>query len=331
MPKKITLVGLGQIGASIGLALEQYKSSIKRVGHDKKPETAKAAQEKGAVDEINFNLPASVRNSDLVILALPLHEIEAALKSIGTDLKEGAVVADTAPVKAKVAEWAARFVPAGRSYVGLVPSIGPDHLLDVGAGPASAKADLFKEGIFMVCPAPSASEAAVKLAADLLELLGAKPMFTEPLEADGLMAALHTLPELMGIALLNATVKQPGWKEARMMAGRPYALVSAAALYHDEVGALAQATEANRENVTRVLDNAVRSLIVLREAIKNGEWEQVEEAIEDANFGGMQWLRERLGAEWDAEDRPNLDIPSFSERLFGAWVNPDRMRPGKKK
>ena len=44
MTKQITIIGLGQIGASVGLALEQYKSSLKRVGHDRKPDVAKSAQ-----------------------------------------------------------------------------------------------------------------------------------------------------------------------------------------------------------------------------------------------------------------------------------------------
>ena len=331
MAKQITIIGLGQIGASIGLTLEQYKTSIKRVGHDKKPEVAKAAQEKGAVDEINFNLPASVRNADLVMLALPIHEIEETLELIGPDLKEGALVLDTAPAKAKVAEWAAQFIPAGRTYVGLVPSIGPDHLLDLGAGPDSARADLFKEGIFLVCPARNASEESVKLATDLLELLGAKPMFSEPIEADGLMAALHTLPGLLGVALLDATVKQPGWKEARMLASRPYALVSAAALYHEETGALVKMTEANRENVTRVLDNTIHSLTRLRDTIQGGKQEEIEAAIEDAYLGGVQWLKERLGADWHAEDHPNMNLPSYSERFLGTLLGSGRKRVSDKK
>jgi prephenate dehydrogenase len=330
MAKQITIIGLGQIGASVGLALEQYKSSIKRVGHDRKPEASKAAQEQGAVDEINFNLPASVRNADLVVLSLPLHEIEETLEIIGPDLKEGAIVLDTAPAKATVAEWAAKSIPSGRTYVGLVPSIGPDHLLDVGAGLASARADLFKESVFLVCPARNASEQNVKLATDLLELLGAKPMFSDPVEADGLMAALHTLPGLMGVALLDATVKQPGWKEARMMAGRPYALVSAAALYHEETAALVKMAEANRENVLRALDNAIRSLTQLRATIQSGEQKDVEEAIEDAYLGGMQWLKERLGADWQSEDRPNVEIPSFTDRFLGTWIKPSQAREKKK-
>jgi prephenate dehydrogenase len=324
--KQITIIGLGQIGASVGLALEQYKTSIKRVGHDKKPDVSKAAQTQGAVDEVNFNLPSSVREADIVLLALPLNEIEETLRFIGPDLKEGAVVMDTAPVKGVVADWAAASIPAGRSYVGLVPSVGPDHLLNVGAGLAAAKADLFKEAVFFVCPARNAAESAVKRATDLLELLGASPLFSEPLEADGIMAALHTLPQLMGIALLNATVTQPGWKEARKMAGRPYALTSASALYVDEADAIAGVLKSNRANISRVLDNAIHVLTDLRSALDAEDSKQMGDHIEDAYLGGMQWLKERLGANWLSEEAPKIEIPSFGERFFGTWIRPDKRK-----
>lgn len=324
MNKKITIIGLGQIGASIGLALENYKASLKRVGHDKKPDAAKSAQTKGAVDEINFNLPSSVRDADIVVLAVPLSELEDTFKLIAEDLKEGAVVLDTAPVKGPVARWAEKYIPSGRFHVGLVPSIGPDHLLDVGTGQVSARADLFHEAVFLVCPSPKASEQAVKRATDLLELLGAAPLFSEPLEADGLMASLHTLPQLMALALLHSTTKQPGWKEARKLASRPYGLTAASALYLDEAASVMDAVHGNRHNVMRVLDNAIRSLTELRSSLDDPELQAAETIVDDAYTGGMQWLKERLGADWLVDDKQQIEIPTFGERLLGTWVRPDR-------
>ncbi|MBV6397432.1 MAG: Cyclohexadienyl dehydrogenase [Anaerolineales bacterium] len=326
MKKQITIIGLGQIGASVGLALAPYKSSIKRVGHDKTPGTARSAQALGAVDEINFNLPASVRAADIVLLAVPFSELEETFKFIGDDLKPGAVVLDTAPVKAKAAEWAEKYISAGRSYVGLVPSIGPDHLLNVGAGQSASKADLFHQALFLVCPARNTAEAEVKRATDLLELLGASPLFSDPFEADGLMAALHTLPQLLSLSLLNATTNQPGWKEARKMAGRPYGLAAAAALYLDQAEAVTESVRCNRVNVIRVLDNAIRSLAELRAALNEEDIKSAGKFVDDAYLGGMQWLKDRLSADWDAEYKQPIEISSFSERLLGTWL-----RPGKQK
>ncbi|MEW6028186.1 MAG: prephenate dehydrogenase [Chloroflexota bacterium] len=333
MAVQITIIGLGQIGASIGLALGPYKEAIKRVGHDKKPGIAKEAQAKGAVDEVHLNLPASVRGSDLVVLAVPLNELRETLEIIAPDLKEDALVVDTAPLKEIVAIWVKDLLPAGRFHVGLVPSIGPDHLLDLGAGPRYARADLFKEGVFLVCPSSGATEKAVKKATDLLELLGASPMFADPIEADGIMAALHVLPQLLSVGFLEATVGQPGWKEARKLAGRPFAMTAAAALYHDQAEALREAVLNNRVNVLRVLDNAIAALQNLRENLDKADGE-LAERISAAYTGGVTWLEERLRADWLSEDIEEIKVPSFGERMqqtfLGSLMAPNLDKKKKK-
>jgi prephenate dehydrogenase len=333
MAVQITIIGLGQIGASIGLALEPYREAIKRVGHDKKPAVAREAQAKGVVDEVHMNLPASVRGSELVVLAVPLNELRETLEFIAPDLREEAVVVDTAPLKGIVADWVKDLLPAGRFHVGLVPSIGPDHLLDLGAGPRYARADLFKEGIFLVCPSSGATGKAVKRATDLLELLGASPMFADPAEADGIMAALHILPQLLSVGFLEATVDQPGWREARKLAGRPYAMTAAAALYHDQAEALREAVLNNRVNVLRVLDNAIAALEHLRENVDQSD-DELAERIHAAYTGGVTWLHERLSAEWAGEEFEEIKIPSFGERMqqtfLGSLLAPDFNKKKKK-
>jgi len=47
MTIQITILGLGQVGGSIGLALAEHKENVKRVGHDKDPEIARAAMKAG--------------------------------------------------------------------------------------------------------------------------------------------------------------------------------------------------------------------------------------------------------------------------------------------
>ena len=72
MSARITIIGLGQIGSSIGLALKAHNVDVHLLGHDKDPQTAKESQKAGAVDDVKYNLPASVYEANIVILALPL-------------------------------------------------------------------------------------------------------------------------------------------------------------------------------------------------------------------------------------------------------------------
>jgi prephenate dehydrogenase len=324
MTMQITIVGLGQIGASVGMALGRQKSVLHRVGYDRGPETAKAAQNKGAVDDVKYNLPAAVRGAQIVLLSLPVNEIRETLDVIAQNLSEGAVVMDTAPVKEAVASWAQEKLPRGRYYVGLVPAINPLHLHRIDLGVEAAVEDLFQDGVMMLDTLPVTPEEAVKLATDFVYLLGATPVFADMRETDGLMTGTHLVPQLMAAALLNAVVDQPGWSDARKLAGRPFAALTSALAYQDEIHSLSEAAMLNRENVARVLDVVIGSLQGLRNDIAEGKHEDVTERLELALDGRRRWLAERLQADWLEGERSDVSkLPNFWERFLGA-----RNRPG---
>ena len=72
MTVQITILGLGQIGTSIGLALNEHKDLVRRIGNDADNNIARQAEKMGsAIDQVIFNLPSAVRQADLVILAPP--------------------------------------------------------------------------------------------------------------------------------------------------------------------------------------------------------------------------------------------------------------------
>ena len=319
MSVQITIIGLGQIGGSIGLALGGQKSVLKRVGHDKKMDVEKAALSRGAVDEVKHNLPSAVREANLVLLALPVSQVRETLELIAPDLMEGAVVIDTAPVKSAVAKWAKELIPAGRYYVGLVPALNPEMLHDVKFGLDAASADLFKNGLMVIDAPYGTPGVVVQLASDLASLLGAGVMLADPAESDGLMARMHLLPQLAAAALLNATVDQPGWQEARKVGGRPYAAVTAGLAYQDEIDSLRMLSLQDRMNIVYSLDVMISALRGLREDIENEDDDGVAERLEQALEGRNRWIQERLLADWQQplDDRPPLDIPTFAERFFG--------------
>lgn len=325
MTVQITIVGLGQLGASVGLALGSRQDDIHRVGHDKSPEVAKKAHKKGAIDDVKHNLPAAVREADIVLLSLPVDEIRATLEVIAPDLREGAVVMDTAPMQSSVAHWAQEILPEGRYYVGLVPAINPLYLHRIELGVDAAEEDLFDGGVVVLGTLPGVPEEAVKVATDLIETLGAMPLFADMAETDGLMASTHIVPQLVAAALLNAVVDQPGWKEARKLAGRPFAALTSALAYQDEIDSLGAAALLNNENVVRVLDVVIGSLQGLRDDVANGNREDVSERLEMALEGRRRWLGERLQGDWMNEDLPSNQpqIPGFWEKMLGS-----RKRPG---
>lgn len=332
MSVQITIVGLGQIGSSIGLALKAHEVNVRRVGHDKDPQAGKESQRIGAVDDVKYNLPASVRDARIVILALPLSEMRETLRIIAPDLQEGTLVLDTAPAKATVAAWANELLPPGRYYIGLTPAINPQYLHGTEFGVGAAHADLFENGL-MVVNAPSGTPVNVfNLAMELINLMGATPLLMDTTEADGIFSAMHILPQLAAAALLDATVDRPGWQEARKLAGRPYASVTAGAAYHDDMLSLGETALENRENVVRLLNAYITSLIGLRDEINDHDREAVLERLGEAWKRRNRWMDERTSAEWLKGAAQEVDAPSFGDRvnqmLFGSLMT-DRQKQRK--
>ncbi len=317
---QITIIGLGQIGGSIGLALGGQKSLLKRVGNDKKLDIERAAQSKGVVDEIKHNLPAAVREADVVLLCLPVSQVRETLEIIKDDLKENAIVMDTAPVKRAVLDWAAELIPPGRYYVGLVPALNPEVLHEPVFGLEAARADLFQNGLMIIAAPAGTPEDAIQLASDLTQLLGAVPLLADLSESDGLMASMHLLPQLLAAALLNSTVDQPGWQESRKMAGRPYAAVTAGLAYQDDIEALRMASLHDREDTVRALDVLIAALRGLRDDISNADEDGVAARLEQALEGRNRWLRERMEADWKQASTKPMDLPTFAERFFGTMI-----------
>ena len=324
MSVQITIVGLGQIGSSIGLALKAHGVSVHRVGHDKDAQAGKESQKMGAVDDVKYNLPASVREAKIVILALPLAEVRETLRIIAPDLQEGTLVLDMSPAKATVAAWAKELLPAGRYYVGLSPAINPEYLHGTDFGVKAARADLFERGLIVVNASMGTPVNVFNLTMELVSLLGALPLLMDTAEADGIYSGMHLLPQLVSAALLDTTVDQPGWQEARKLAGRPYAAVTAGAAYHDDVDSLAETAIDNRENVVRLLNAYITSLINLRDEIEDNDREAVLRRLTSAWKGRVRWLDERVSAEWLKGEAQEIDAPSFGDRvnqmLFGSML-----------
>ena len=330
MSVQITIIGLGQVGTSIGLALAGQKN-IKRVGHDKDYETARQSQKAGAVDEIKVNLPASVSDANVVIFCIPLSEVRETLGYIAQDLQDGTVVIDTAPAKIAVATWFNELIPQGRYYVGLAPAVGAAYLHGIDLGVHSARADLFTKGLFMIDAPHGTPGEAVKLATDLVALLGAQAMISDSIEADGLLAATHILPQLASAALLDSTVDQPGWAEARKVAARPYATATATLAYHDEARSLGEAALGNRENVLRVIDTYMASLQKLRDGISTDDNKSVVEFLEDAVKARDRWMSERTNGDWQTMEQAKPDAQSFGDKLGRMFLGNIVERSKKKK
>ncbi|NTW89253.1 MAG: prephenate dehydrogenase [Desulfobulbaceae bacterium] len=313
MTVQITIIGLGQIGTSIGLSLASHSERVKRIGYDRTLEIQNKAKSLGAFDAVKFNLLSAIEGADVVLLCIPHDQVEATLKLIALDLREDAVVMDFSPQKSTSYQWFSQHIPAGRHYIGLVSTINPELLDKNENGIEAADAKLFEKATIGVAAPAGTSSDALKLAADLVDLIGGQTIFLDMLEADGMEMSTHLLPQVISAALLNATVGQPGWTEARRFAGRPFTRATSA-LGADSIEGLAQALLHNPEAAGNALNNVIGALTHIRSAIEKGDEADLQKRLDLAFSDRETWLNDRFRADWSGPAE-KLDSPKAGDML----------------
>ncbi|MBI4338271.1 MAG: prephenate dehydrogenase/arogenate dehydrogenase family protein [Chloroflexi bacterium] len=304
---RISIVGLGLIGTSVGLAIKKAKLPVELVGHDKEPTNAGKARKRGAVDKVEYNLPSAVTGAKLVILAVPVMAIREVMEVIAPHLEEGAVVTDTGSTKAAVLAWADQYLAPRVHFVGAHPMAGKEQ-----SGPDAADADLFRNAVCCVVPSTRASEQAVKTVVGLAETLGARPYFVDAAEHDSYVAAVSHLPFLLSVTLVNTTAKGRGWREMASLAASGYRDISRLASGDPEMHRDICLT--NRDSIVYWLDEFIKDLYALRNQVKDGGQDLLK-TLNDAWEARTKWV-----AGVQPEAQPPMEVPKPSESMLSLFV-----------
>ena len=313
----VTIVGMGRVGVSIARALKASPADLTIIGHDRYRElTQKAKDELGAIDKAEWNLVDAAAAADILVLSVPLSELETTLMVIGDELQPHTLVLDLAVLKGLGLRWADKHLKRGH-YVGAVPVLSTQYLNDGRDEPESAVADLFRNGVFCLMPSVKAEPQAVDTAVNFGRLLGATPYFIDPMEYDSLVQGVETLPGLVAAALFGTLQKSTGWRDMLRFANSSFALATQPLQFGTDITSLALN---NKAATLRWLDAYLQELIELRTQIQSGDREMI-----DLNLGNLliqreKWLKERAANEWIEGPETPIDRPSMGDQLLGGWL-----------
>ena len=314
MAYEVLLIGLGQTGASLGLALARAEGEIERIGYDPDKNTAKAATASGAVDRLVSHPHRAVGSADLIIFSLPHDEVNAHLEFLGPQMKPDAVVIDTAPVRAPFFELEAQHLPEDRNVIGATPIIGA---LGIDNSEPS-NADRFAGGLVAITAPPGTTERAMSLAINLVKILGAEPFFLDVEEHDAAIATVEDLPTLLSAAMFQSISESASWRELQRIAGSHFMRATEACSTNPKL--LQKRLAANREILVSRLDLMTNEVDRIRELILKEQDEDLIGYFEKADSTRQAWLNARERGDWAAEEmRTDTGIEKISilGQLFG--------------
>ncbi|PZR95816.1 MAG: prephenate dehydrogenase/arogenate dehydrogenase family protein [Candidatus Chloroheliales bacterium] len=299
---RVSIVGLGLIGGSIGLALRQWmttpdgrKNSFELIGYDKDGEKANMAARMGVVATVSRDFGGAVRNADMVIICTPALAVREVLTALAPVVSSGAVVTDTTSTKQQVLQWADELLPNNIHFVGGHPMAGGT------GGLGDARNNLFTGATYAICPSMRASETAIEQVIMLVRMVGASPLFIDPLEHDAAVAAVSHMPFTLAATLAKVTMDSDGWSEMGKLAATAYREMTRLAegdpIMHRDI------LLSNKQAVVSWLDRYVALLFDMRELIKSADpnnpnseaAKRIEQFFTAARDEREKWLNERSG------------------------------------
>lgn len=195
---KVSIIGVGLIGASFALALKEKGLCKTICGYGRREESLKRAKEKGIIDDYSFDLKNACEDSDLILLATPVGVFKDIAQNIKGYLKKDALVTDVGSVKGRLVYDLEFLMPDGVHYIGSHPIAGSDK-----SGIDDAKADLFKNARCIVTPTEKSDESAKEKIMLIWEAVGAKVEGMDPFTHDEIYAVVSHFPHIIAYEIVN--------------------------------------------------------------------------------------------------------------------------------
>ena len=304
---KITIIGTGLIGTSLGMALKKAQIKAEIVGSDRDRGVANRAQKMGGADSTESNPIRAVKGAKVVVIATPIMTIEEIMKLIGPELDEGCVVTDTGSTKASVLKWAEEHLPSKVSFVGGHPMAGKEI-----SGPDAAQADLFQGATYCLMPARGTGEDALGSVVNMVEAVGARPYFIDPVEHDSFVGAVSHLPMILSTVLTRLASSSPSWPEIAKLASSGFRDVSRLASQEPTMNRDICVT--NQDGLVHWIDEFIKELYNFRNLVREGTDKDLVDAFDAAWEARDRWVQNKVTTP---AAHPKVEIPTTAETMGG--------------
>jgi prephenate dehydrogenase len=203
MIERIAILGTGLLGASVGLALRAagFRGTI--TGWNRGAEGAQIALAAGAIDSIAGDALQAARESQVVVLAVPIYATLDWMEKLACVLGSEHLVTDVGSTKRLISEAGGRLYNR-RDRAAFLP--GHPMAGKERGGAALADAELFRGAVWLFTDDPEVersphSAALVKSWREWVVAMGSKTIDLDPARHDELVAWVSHLPQLVATAL----------------------------------------------------------------------------------------------------------------------------------
>jgi prephenate dehydrogenase len=262
MLQKLTILGPGLLGGSIGMAARHQKTARRVTLWARRPEAADEAYKLGAADEATTDLKRAVTDADFVVLATPIGAMLPLAEQIKPLLSKECIVTDVGSVKYAIVAALSQTLEGGARFVGSHPMAGSEQ-----SGIEAARRNLFENAVCIITPREDTDKAALQVTHDFWKSIGCSVRTLSPQEHDEIAAWISHLPHVVAAAVVNVVCNTgshpldfvgPGFKDFTRIASGPQDMWT-------------EICVENRHEIGRALEQLMEELGKLRTALENSD------------------------------------------------------------
>jgi len=201
MFEKIAIIGCGLIGSSILRNINNKEISKSITIFDKSKNVTETIKKENLCDNVSKNIQSAVKDSDLIILAIPLSSYKEVLLSAKDNFKEGAIITDTGSVKKEVNKIFENFNLTNISWIASHPIAGTEE-----SGPSAGFKELFKNRWTIICDSKNSNKDKVEKLKKFWEFLGSKVKLMSIEEHDHILALTSHLPHAVAYNIVKTAI-----------------------------------------------------------------------------------------------------------------------------
>lgn len=273
---KVGIAGVGLLGSSMGYVLRKKGWAEKVVGIGRNEGKLKKAVEVGAIDSYLLKPDNSMKELDIVVIALPVEMIPEYVKSIIPYLKDGVIITDVGSTKQKITEGVEKVLPDNMHFVGGHPMAGSEK-----TGVEAMDPFLFENAVYVVTKSKKSNEESLNMIKDMAKMLDSRVIEMEAAEHDISVAAISHIPHIAASVLVNTA--------SRIDRSSPNVLSLAAGGFRDTTRIAAGSPEiwrdisvSNRNMILEALDIFEEELKKFREAVADSDGKRLYDLFDEA-------------------------------------------------
>ena len=199
---KVTFIGFGLINSSLAHVFKLKTLAKETTAFSRSKETREKIKNLNIVDNVNDNIRESVKDSDLIVLGVPVGAMESIVSEIAPFLKSGTIITDVGSVKKHIIDSILPILPSDVYFVPGHPIAGTEK-----SGPEAGFAELFNGRWCILTPNKNTSQVALEKIKFIWEQAGMQITIMDADYHDRVLAITSHIPHLVAFSIVGTVTE----------------------------------------------------------------------------------------------------------------------------